>query len=155
MYTNENGDPIIRDSFVFYRSFYEQIKHLEDPTLITYYIKCLCEYAFNAQEIDETLADKQLERTERQLLDVAYVSATPQIDANNKRYEDGKKGGRPSKIDKTEKLAEKMQNGVAYWDLTPKEQDIIRRADWEGIQEYAHNYDTSRLIDIIKERIEK
>lgn len=72
-----------RDSFVFYRSFYECIKELPQKSAYPL-LMALCEYALNGKESDL----KGLEAG-------IFAMMKPQIDANNKRYENGKKGGRP------------------------------------------------------------
>lgn len=74
----------MRDSFVFYRSFYEAIKLLPKK----YQHICfqqLCEYALN---------DKPLEGLPG-TVEAILKSFKPQVDANNRRYENGLKGGRP------------------------------------------------------------
>ena len=74
----------MRDSFVFYRSFYESIRLLPKK----YQSQCfdaLCRYALN----DEPL--EGLPGTVEAIL----KSFKPQVDANNRKYENGCKGGRP------------------------------------------------------------
>ena len=74
----------MRDSFIFYRSFYEAAQDLEDADRLKFYDAVL-EYALNGSE---TL-------TERSSARAVFKSVRPQIDVNNQRYENGKKGGRP------------------------------------------------------------
>ena len=81
----------IRDSFVFYRSFYEAIKLWPEENQLSA-LKAIIEYALNGKE-DITSSDA-----------VVMALVKPQIDKNNKRYENGKKGaeygelgGRPKK----------------------------------------------------------
>ena len=74
----------MRDSFIFYRSFYEAAQDLEDSDRLKFYDAVL-EYALNGSE---TL-------TERSSARAVFKSVRPQIDVNNQRYENGKKGGRP------------------------------------------------------------
>ena len=72
-----------RDSFVFYRSFFEAVSELK-PKEQTEVILAICEYALNG--------------TERQLSGVqkaVFILIKPNLDANQKKYENGKKGGRP------------------------------------------------------------
>lgn len=78
-----------RDSFIFYESFHVALSKLE-PAAYKIIMTAVCEYALygTETELDGTLT-------------LAFDLIKPQIDANNKRYEDGKKGGRPSK--KTQK----------------------------------------------------
>lgn len=74
----------MRESFIFYRSFYEAAQDLEDADRLKFYDAVL-EYALNGSE---TL-------TERSSARAVFKSVRPQIDVNNQRYENGKKGGAP------------------------------------------------------------
>ena len=73
----------MRDSFVFYRSFYTAIKRLsaEDQANA---LRAIAEYALDEKEPES----EGIERT-------VFELVKPQIDANNKRYLNGTKGGRP------------------------------------------------------------
>ena len=74
----------MRESFVFYRSFYESIKLLPKK----YQLQCfdaLCNYALN---------DVPLEKLPG-TVEAILKSFKPQVDANNRKYENGCKGGRP------------------------------------------------------------
>ena len=73
----------MRDSFIFYRSFYEACRELDAEEFKTT-ICALSEYALNGKEPQIKGAAKAL-----------FTIMKPIIDANNKRYENGKKGGRP------------------------------------------------------------
>lgn len=77
----------VRDSFVFYRSFYEAIKDLPDAEQVKSF-QAIAEYALNDQVPDGGGIEKTV-----------FSLAKPQIDANNKKYQNGTKGGRP-KTDK-------------------------------------------------------
>ena len=83
-----------RDSFVFYRSFYEAIKKLNKKDKLTVYSH-ICQYALGEKtdEIDGVPA-------------AIFDLIKPQIDANFRRYENGLKGGRP----KTEAKPKHNQN---------------------------------------------
>ena len=72
-----------RDSFVFYRSFAECIREL-DPS-----IRCDCYDAI----VDYAL-DGVTPKTEG-VVSAMFKAFKPQIDANNRRFENGRKGGRP------------------------------------------------------------
>lgn len=86
---------------VFYESFYEAIKGLDSDN----FKECVCavmEYALHGEEVEMSGVAK-----------LFFTMAKPQIDANNKRYENGKrgasagiKGGRPKK----ETPAEQQEN---------------------------------------------
>ena len=90
----------MRDSFIFYRSFAEAIKKLDSNEERLAIYEAIIDYALDDKEPD--------------LLNVpamAYTLIKPQIDANNKKYWNGKKGGRP-KADKnqTETKTKPKQN---------------------------------------------
>jgi len=84
-----------RESMVFYRSFYEAIVDLPDVELAKAF-RAIAEYGLNGKEIDCSGSAK-----------VALKMAKPQIDKNNVRYENGKKGGRPT--DKTKEQIDELQ----------------------------------------------
>ncbi len=72
------------DSFVFYRSFYEAIKHLDEATK-AHCFDMLCEYALNGEvaDVDDKVAT------------ALFTAFKPQVDANIKRRESGLRGGAP------------------------------------------------------------
>lgn len=74
----------MRDSAIFYRSFYDAIKDLPEDIQADV-IKAMFEYAFYYNEIDLIGTAKAI-----------FTLIKPQLDANIKKYENGKKGGRPS-----------------------------------------------------------
>jgi len=72
-----------KSSFIFYRSFFEASKPLGKEQKAELF-DAICEYALNQEE------------TEREpIVNAMFALIKPQLDANNKRYENGKKGGRP------------------------------------------------------------
>lgn len=75
----------MRDSFVFYRSFAESVKNLP-PEEYKKVMQSILDYALDGKEPEQS----GIEYT-------VFCLVKPQIDANNKRYENGKKGGRPQK----------------------------------------------------------
>ena len=81
-----------RQSFVFYRSFYEAISDLPDADRLACY-EALMAYALDG-----------VEPKDKGVVSAIYKSMKPQIDANNRRYingckgaQYGKLGGRPKK----------------------------------------------------------
>lgn len=72
-----------RDSFVFYRSFFESIEKLSKKDKLTLYSH-LCKYALGEKT-------EEIEGVPAAIFDLIK----PQIDANFRRYENGLKGGRP------------------------------------------------------------
>ena len=94
----------MRDSVVFYRSFWEAIKEADPPDQLAAY-NAIFDYALDGIEPNVTGAAA-----------VAFIMAKPQIDANNRRYENGKKGakygklgGRPRKEKNPKKTPKKPQ----------------------------------------------
>ena len=81
----------MRDSFIFYRSFYEAIKDLPRDIQGEIYT-AIMEYGLYGNEIDSL---KPIARS-------IFTLIKPQIDVNNKRFENGKKGGRKKDGQNTE-----------------------------------------------------
>lgn len=67
-----------RDSFIFYRSFYESIKELPEENQLNVY-KAISNYALNQEEIKLDVISKAI-----------FSLIKPQLDANYKKYENGK-----------------------------------------------------------------
>lgn len=73
----------MKDSFIFYRSFFDVLKEVPDETKLNL-INAMAEFALNDKEISLNGMAKAL-----------FVLIKPQLEANAKRYQNGKKGGRP------------------------------------------------------------
>lgn len=86
-----------KESFVFYASFYEALQDLKDKERLKMY-DAICELALNNKETKMAGLAKTI-----------FTLIKPQILANQKRYENGKKGGRPKK--ETNGLQEEKTNG--------------------------------------------
>lgn len=82
----------MRDSFIFYRSFYEAIKDLQRDIQGEIYT-AIMEYSLYGKETDNL---KPVARS-------IFTLIKPQIDVNNKRFDNGCKGGRPLKKETKEK----------------------------------------------------
>ena len=74
----------MKESFVFYRSFYEAISDLDDKNQLQIY-KAICEYALNFEKIEL-----------KGISNTVFKLIKPQIEANNKRFINGSKGGNPN-----------------------------------------------------------
>ena len=81
-----------RDSFIFYRSFYESIKELPEENQLKVY-KAISNYALNQEEIELDGISKAI-----------FSLIKPQLDANYKKYENGKQ--KKSKIEANDKQKE-------------------------------------------------
>ena len=75
-----------RKSFVFYDSFYQAMSYLNDKEKIQY-IEAICNYSLFDITIEMDLK-----------IEAMFALIKPQIDANIKKRENGKKGGRPRSI---------------------------------------------------------
>ena len=89
------SEKLLRDSFVFYRSFFVAISQLPKKYQLDTY-QALARYALDSDEIS-------LNGISSAVLELCK----PQIDANNRRFENGKKGGRRNQ---TETKTEPKQN---------------------------------------------
>lgn len=74
----------MRDSFMFYRSFFESFTELSQKDRLKLF-DALCNYALN--DVEPELSG---------IPAAIFVLLKPQVDANNRKYENAKKGGRPS-----------------------------------------------------------
>ena len=77
----------MRDSFIFYRSYADQLRKLPDKQF-SKVMKAIFDYA-----LDGTITEMGT------IEEVIFGLIRPQIDANNVRYENGCKGGRPKKTE--------------------------------------------------------
>lgn len=73
----------MRESFIFYKSFYESIKELDQKDQVQIY-NAIFSYQFENKEIELTGVCKSI-----------FTLIIPQLEANNKRYVNGCKGGAP------------------------------------------------------------
>ena len=73
----------MRESFIFYKSFYESIKEL-DPIDQAKIYNAIFKYQFEQEKLELNGISK-----------IIFTLILPQLEANNKRYENGKKGGAP------------------------------------------------------------
>ena len=78
----ERRSYVERDSFIFYRSFYEAIKEIPEQEQLSVY-KAITEYALNQEEIEITGTSKAI-----------FTLVKPQLDANFQKYLNGKKAKR-------------------------------------------------------------
>lgn len=76
----------MRDSFIFYRSFFETITKISKKDRLQL-VEAICDYALNDIE------PGNLSGT----CDAVFTLLKPQLDANTRKYENGLKGGRPKK----------------------------------------------------------
>jgi uncharacterized phage protein (TIGR02220 family) len=114
----------MRDSMIFYRSFFEALRELDSETKALLY-DSIFEYGLNFKEPVLSGVAKTV-----------FTLIRPQLDANIRKFENGKTGGRPLKEDannnqsetkaepngnQTETTAEANENGNANENPNPKE----------------------------------
>lgn len=84
METNNNPNPESRrDSFIFYRSFWEAIREADEAGQRQLYA-AIAAFALDGEEPQLT-----------GLIKAVWLAIKPQLEVNRKRYENGKKGGAP------------------------------------------------------------
>lgn len=120
----------MRKGFVFYESFYDAISDLGLQQQAKIY-NAICRYAL-FDELPELSG----------ALSTVFKLIKPQIDANNKKYENGKKGGRPAKstvsgVEKTEVKPNDNQTKPNSKKPKPKdkEKDKEKDKDKEKVKE--------------------
>lgn len=143
----------MKDSFVFYRSFYESIKNLDKDTQLEIY-SAICEYSLN-DEIGELSP----------VATAIFTLMKPNIDSATKRYnasvENGKKGGRPKKekpngnLKKPSKNLEKPNLNLNL-DLDDNEdKDVDDNVDIDEDVNIDNSINTSPPAPLIEEEILK
>ena len=106
-----------RESFVFYRSFFEAIEKLKKNDKLTVYSH-LCRYALG-EEVGE------LDGVPGAIFDLIK----PQVDANFQRYENGSKGGRPKTKQNQTEPNETKQNQTEPNRAMNKEEDYDKEKE--------------------------
>lgn len=93
-------EKIVRDGFVMYASFFEAIENLNEEQF-NKCMRAICKYGLYG-DVPEG-ADG--------IVQTVFMLVKPQIDANNRRYLGGYKGGRPKKDQSGEVKTEKKKRG--------------------------------------------
>lgn len=127
----------MRESFVFYKSFYEAIKKIKDKATKADIYEAICELGLNKNVIPLTNDVGQ----------IIMELVKPQIEANTERYENGKKGGAP-KGNQNARKYQKTTNG--YFEKQPNENDNenVNVNDNENVREKPHTLSPT-LSDIV------
>lgn len=74
-----------KESFIFYRSFYNALQKVKDRNLRLDIFEAVCELGLN----------NNVKELNNEVGDVIMELISPQLEANEKRYQNGKKGGAP------------------------------------------------------------
>ena len=98
-----------RESFIFYRSFFEALQDLKDKDRLKVY-DAICESALNE---NDNIKLSGIAKT-------VFTLVKPQLEANTKKYKDGCKGGRPKKTTGYEK-----EKTTGYFQKKPNENENV------------------------------
>ena len=107
----------MRDSIILYRSLREATKMLDIETRAKVY-DAVMDYAFDGIEPNET-----------GVVMAMFLMMKPIIDANNQRYENGCKGGRPKNQNKTEIKPNNNQNETKVEPNKDKDKDVDKEKE--------------------------
>ena len=144
-----------RDSFVFYKSFYDSIKELDPKDQVQIY-DAIFEYQFEGNEKDLKGVCKSI-----------FTLIIPQLEANNKRYINGCKGGAPkgnqNATKKQPKTTEIQPNDNVNDNVNDNDirKENIKRKEFkkptlEEVQEYCkernNNIDPHHFIDFYESK---
>ena len=121
-----------RDSFIFYRSFYEAISELPKENQADTY-DAIMQYALNQKEIELTGISKAI-----------FSLVKPQLDANYKKYENGKqkKSKKEAKVKQNERKAETNvnDNENVNENVNDNDNDNVGDSCVDGLQEVIDFY---------------
>jgi len=134
-----------RDSFVFYRSWYESYKQLKDNTEKLKYVEAIFKYALDQVEPEFN----------NPVLTLMWTLTKPNIDANIKKYKvgcegapHGKKGGRPI-TKKPHNNPTKTPNDNVKEKENKKDNDIDKRK--AEFKKLLSKYQDIYVLDMIKD----
>ena len=115
----------MRDGFIFYGSFYEAIEQLDDTDRLAAF-DMISRYALTGEKPEGASGAGY----------AIFLMAKPQIDANEQKRENGKKGGRPkTEEEPTQNLDEtkaKPNDNLAITETEPKEKEKGKREKVNG-----------------------
>ena len=103
------GEIEMRDSFVFYRSFYEALKEM-DKNVQADCLMALAQYALDGDMPGLTPEVRMF-----------MTLAKPQIDANNQKFVNGSKGGRPKRINNQTETKTEPENNQEITEPKPND----------------------------------
>lgn len=102
-----------RESFLFYRSFYEAIKLMPSEVQAEIYT-LIMEYALYGKQPGKNISD---------IAKGVFALIKPNIDVNTARFENGKKGGRKTRVKSSKKQVD------PYYNLTYEQEVEQMKAD--------------------------
>jgi len=127
----------MRESFVFYKSFYEAIKKIKNKELKADIYEAICELGLNKNVVPLTNDVGQ----------IIMELVKPQIEANTERYENGKKGGKFGVLGGRPRK-NKNPNGVIEGTPNENDNENVNVNDNENVREKSHTLSPT-LSDIV------
>lgn len=127
----------MKDSFVFYRSFFEALTGMDKESQADC-LMAIADYALNDKEPDLTPEVRMF-----------FTLVKPQIDANKKRFENGSKGGRPKKPNNNLEVS-KIEPNNNQKETKPKpnvNDNVNVNVNINDIREYAKQRDRLDLVE--------
>ena len=126
-----------RTSFLFYRSFYDAVRDLPNEQFAIA-LKGILAYTFEGIEYNGS----------DHIARVVYMLIKPIIDANNQRWVNGKKGGRPKKQNETNKVSNSNQSETSLEPIDNQDETDIEGESNQNLITYnpPNNLDISELI---------
>ena len=100
-------------SFVFYESFRDASRNLDDATRLALY-EAIMDYSLYGEEPDEV----------NPVAAAMFKLVRPVLDTNAKRRENGRNGGRPSRTDNQDAPKPEPENGKAESEAEAKENPV-------------------------------
>lgn len=117
--------------FVFYKSFYEAVKQLQNAEDKCIIYQAICDYSFY-----------DLEPTLEGITAIIWTLIKPQIDANIKKRNDGKRGGAPKGNNNAKKQPKTtivdLENNHRLNQKQPKENDNDNDKEKDNVKEKAN-----------------
>ena len=114
----------MRKGFIFYKSFYDSIKELDPEDQVQIY-NAIFNYQFNGEVSELNGVCKSI-----------FTLIIPQLEANNNRYENGCKGGRPkTKTEPKENQTKTKKKPKEKEKEKEKDKDIIYNNIYELVEE--------------------
>lgn len=123
-----------RDSFIFYKSFYDSIKELDPKDQVQIY-DAIFQYQFEGNEIELKGICKSI-----------FTLIIPQLEANNKRYINGLKGGAPKGNQNATKKQPKINQKTTK--KQPNENDNVNENENENEND---NVNASSIYDCLEQ----
>ncbi|MBQ8473151.1 MAG: hypothetical protein IJ501_06580 [Bacilli bacterium] len=129
----------MKDSFVFYKSFFDALQDLKDKDRLKVY-DAICNLALNDEDTKLSGIAKTI-----------FTLIKPQVLANKKRYENGKKGGRPKK--ETNGFQKIKTNGFKSDETKTKPNENVNENENVNVNENGLGFSLQhkRIIDLFQE----